>query len=93
MQTVLQYLRKSKGLTQQQVASSLRISVETVSSLENGLLYKIATFYNVTIEALFIASGPKDDQAKLLKLYNSLDDYSKGMLLERASHMVEESSK
>jgi len=93
MHTILQYLRKSKGLTQQQVASSLRISVETVSSLENGLLYKIAAFYKVTIDALFIGSGSKDDQVKLLKLYDSLDDRSKGMLLERASYMVEESSK
>jgi transcriptional regulator with XRE-family HTH domain len=93
MQTVLWHLRKSKGLSQQQVASCLKVSVETISALEGGLLYKIAAFYDVTIEALFWGSSAKNDQAELLKLYNSLDDHSKGKLLERASYLVEESSK
>lgn len=93
MHNTLQNLRISEGLSKQQLAKCLNVSVETVSSLENGLLIKIASFFNITIESLVTGYRLTKDQIELLKNYNSLSDVSKGMLLERALCLVEESLK
>lgn len=92
MYNALQNLRKSKGLTKQQLAKQMKVSVDTISSLENGLLTKIASFFNVTIERLVTGCCPTRDQIELLNIYNSLNDFSKGMLFERALSIAEEYS-
>lgn len=93
MRNALQDLRKSKGLTKQQLAKSMKVSVDTISSLENGLLTKIASFFNVTIESLVTGYRSTRDQIELLTIYHSLNEISKGMLLERALGLAEELSK
>ncbi len=93
MHNTLRNLRISEGLSKQQLAKCLNVSVETVSSLENGLLINIASFFNITIESLVTGYWLTRDQNELLKNYNSLNDVSKGMLLERALFLVEESLK
>lgn len=93
MQTLLRHLRISKGLTQQQVANGLKVSPETISALENGLLSELSAFYSVTIESLVAGCQITNDQIELLKFYKKLDDISKGALIERAAFMAEESSK
>lgn len=93
MQNVFRRLRMAKGLTQQQLSQSLQVPSETIYSLENGLLNKIAAFYNIRVESLVTGYRFTKDQIELLKLYNSMDDISKGMLLERALSLAEESSK
>ncbi len=93
MHNTLQNLRKSKGFSKQQLARCLNVSVEMVSSLENGLLIKIASFFNITIESLVTGYRLTREQHELLKYYNSLNDVSKGMLLERALYLAEESLK
>ena len=93
MQNTLQRLRTSKGLTIQQLSKIMRVSVDTISSFENGLLIKIASFFDVTVEYLATGYWSTKDEVELVKIYNSLDDISKGMLIERAFSLAEKSSK
>jgi putative transcriptional regulator len=54
-------LRKEKGLNQEEFAKALKVSRQTVSSIENGkynpsldLAFDIAEFFGKTIEEIFI---------------------------------------
>jgi len=57
----LEELRKEKGLNQDELASILKVSRQTISSLENGrynpsliLAFKIAALFRMSIEEIFI---------------------------------------
>lgn len=57
----LEEIRKSKGIKQEDLASSLEVSRQTIGSLENGrynpsivLAFKIARFFGMSIEEIFI---------------------------------------
>ncbi|MCT7793642.1 MAG: helix-turn-helix transcriptional regulator [Lactobacillus iners] len=59
-------MRKEKGITQEELADALEVSRQTVGSLENGrynpsiiLAYKIAKYFNLTIEEIFIYEEDK----------------------------------
>lgn len=61
MKNRLEEIRKAKGITQEELANGLEVSRQTVGSLENGrynpsiiLAFKIARFFNVSIEEVFI---------------------------------------
>ena len=61
MKNRLEEIRKAKGITQEELANALEVSRQTVGSLENGrynpsiiLALKIARFFNVSIEEVFI---------------------------------------
>lgn len=61
MKNILEELRKNKGLNQEELASILKVSRQTISSLENGrynpslvLAFKIAIFFGTSIEEIFI---------------------------------------
>ena len=61
MQNRLEEIRKAKGITQEELANALEVSRQTVGSLENGrynpsiiLAFKIARFFDVAIEEVFI---------------------------------------
>lgn len=82
----LQNLRLSKGLTRQQLAQNLKVSTQTISLLENGLLIRIASFFNVSMDYLL------GHQNELLEIYNSLDNINKGRLLEMALNLAEKSN-
>ena len=54
-------LRNEKGIRQEELARELGVSRQTISSLENGrynpsilLAYKVAVFFGLTIEDVFI---------------------------------------
>lgn len=54
-------LRSARGLRQEELARELKVSRQTVSSLENGrynpslpLAWKVARFFGLTIEEVFI---------------------------------------
>jgi putative transcriptional regulator len=51
----------NKGIRQEQLATALRVSRQTIGSLENGrynpsiiLAFKIARYFNLSIEDIFI---------------------------------------
>jgi putative transcriptional regulator len=57
----LEEIRKFRGIGQEQLASALGVSRQTISSLENGrynpsiiLAFKIARYFNLSIEDIFI---------------------------------------
>ncbi|MEG0772040.1 helix-turn-helix transcriptional regulator [Clostridium sp.] len=61
MQNRIQELRKAKKVTQSELADAVSVTRQTIISLENGrynaslvLAHKIAQFFEVTIEDVFI---------------------------------------
>ena len=61
MKNRIEKIRKERGILQEDFARSMGVSRQTISSLENGrynpsimLAYKIAKFFDMTIEEVFI---------------------------------------
>lgn len=61
MKNRLEELRKQRGIKQEDLARELKVSRQTIGSLENGrynpsilLAFKIARYFNTTIEDIFI---------------------------------------
>ena len=57
----IEEIRNAKGLRQEELAKAMGVSRQTISSLENGrynpsilLAYKIARFFGLSIEEIFI---------------------------------------
>ena len=57
----LEELRLRRGIRQEELAAALRVSRQTISSLENGrynpsiqLAFKIARYFGMTVEDIFI---------------------------------------
>lgn len=57
----LEEIRKSRGIKQEELASALEVSRQTIGSLENGrynpsilLAFKIARYFGMQIEDIFI---------------------------------------
>ncbi len=61
MKNRIEEIRKDKGIRQEDFARALGVSRQTISSLETGrynpsiqLAYKIARYFNLTIEEVFL---------------------------------------
>ena len=61
MRNRLEEIRKSRGIRQEDLASALEVSRQTIGSLENGrynpsiiLAFKIARYFHMNIEDIFI---------------------------------------
>ena len=61
MKSRVEELRKEKGLSQEEFAKAIRVSRQTVSSIETGkynpsleLAFTIADFFQMTIEEIFV---------------------------------------
>ena len=61
MKNRIEEIRKERGIRQEEFAKSMGVSRQTISSLENGrynpsiiLAYKIAQYFNMTIEEVFV---------------------------------------
>ncbi|HKM01206.1 MAG: helix-turn-helix transcriptional regulator [Tissierellia bacterium] len=61
MKNRLEEIRNAKGINQEELAKSLSVSRQTISSLENGrynpsilLAFKIARYFSMSIEDIFI---------------------------------------
>ncbi len=61
MRNRLEEIRKQHGIKQEDLASALQVSRQTIGSLENGrynpsiiLAFKIARFFKMSIEEIFI---------------------------------------
>ncbi len=60
MQNRVEQLRKEKGLSQEEFAKAIRVSRQTVSSIETGkynpsleLAFVLSDFFNLPIEEIF----------------------------------------
>ena len=61
MKNRLEEIRKQRGITQEELATALEVSRQTIGSLENGrynpsiiLAFKIARFFEMSTEEIFI---------------------------------------
>lgn len=61
MKNNLEKIRKDRGMNQEELASILEVSRQTIGSLEKGrynpsitLAFKIARYFNMSIEDIFI---------------------------------------
>ena len=61
MKNRLEEIRNERGIKQDELAKVLEVSRQTISSIENGrynpsiiLAFKIARFFDMTIEEIFI---------------------------------------
>lgn len=61
MKNNIEVIRKERGILQEEFAKSMGVSRQTISSLENGrynpsimLAHKIAKYFGMTIEEVFI---------------------------------------
>lgn len=62
----LEEIRKQRGIKQEELASALEVSRQTIGSLENGryspsitLAFKISRYFNMSIEEIFIYEEEK----------------------------------
>ncbi|AUS97141.1 transcriptional regulator [Clostridium thermosuccinogenes] len=69
MKNRLEEIRKQRGLKQEELAAALEVSRQTIGSLENGrynpsitLAFKIARFFGMSIEEIFIYEEEKSDE-------------------------------
>ncbi len=69
MKNRLEEIRKEKGITQEELANVLEVSRQTIGSLENGrynpsiiLAFKIAKYFGLTIEDIFIYEDGEEDE-------------------------------
>lgn len=65
----LEEIRKAHNITQEELAEKLEVSRQTIGSLENGrynpsilLAFKIARFFRLTIEEIFIYEEEQDNE-------------------------------
>ena len=69
MKNRLEELRKQRNIKQEELAAALEVSRQTIGSLENGrynpsilLAFKIARYFNMCIEEIFIYEEAKKDE-------------------------------
>ena len=67
MKNRLEELRRERGINQEELARALRVSRQTIGSLENGrynpsitLAFRIARFFGLSIEEVFIYEEGQD---------------------------------
>ena len=71
MENKVEQLRKARGLNQEDFARAIRVSRQTVSSIENGrynpsldLAFTISDFFGLPIEEIFIHERSGSDEKK-----------------------------
>lgn len=69
MKNKLEEIRKQRGVTQEQLAADLKVSRQTIGSLENGrynpsilLALKISRYFGMTVEDIFIYQEEDTDE-------------------------------
>ena len=69
MKNRLEELRKQRNIKREELAEALEVSRQTIGSLENGrynpsiiLAFKIARYFNMSIEEIFIYEEAKSDE-------------------------------
>lgn len=71
MENRVELLRKEKGLSQEEFARAVRVSRQTISSIETGkynpsleLAFVISDYFGKTIEDIFIYKGGDQNEEK-----------------------------
>lgn len=71
MKNRLEEIRKQRGIKQEELATALEVSRQTIGSLENGrynpsiiLAFKIAGYFKMNIEDIFIYEEEQNNEKK-----------------------------
>jgi len=69
MKNRLRELRESRGIRQEELADILKVSRQTIGSLENGrynpsilLAFRISRYFALPVEEIFIYEEEKDEE-------------------------------
>ena len=69
MKNRLEEIRKQRGIKQEELASALEVSRQTIGSLENGrynpsiiLAFKIARYFDMGLEEIFIYEESEENE-------------------------------
>lgn len=69
MKNRLEEIRKNHGISQEELATALEVTRQTIGSLENGrynpsiiLAFKIARYFEMSIEEIFIYEEGKNSE-------------------------------
>ena len=69
MKNRLEEIRKQKGIKQEELAEAMKVSRQTISSLENGrynpsviLAIKLARYFEMKVEYIFIYEEEQDER-------------------------------
>ena len=69
MKNRLEEIRKQKGIKQEELAEAMKVSRQTISSLENGrynpsviLAIKLARYFEMKVEDIFIYEEQQDER-------------------------------
>ena len=69
MKNKLEEIRKKRGINQEELATKLEVSRQTIGSLESGrynpsiiLAFKIARYFNMSIEEIFIYEEEENNE-------------------------------
>ncbi|HIT40787.1 MAG TPA: helix-turn-helix transcriptional regulator [Candidatus Caccovicinus merdipullorum] len=69
MKNRLEEIRKQKGIKQEELAEAMKVSRQTISSLENGrynpsviLAIKLARYFEMKVEDIFIYEEEQDER-------------------------------
>ncbi|MFR4750684.1 helix-turn-helix domain-containing protein [Enterococcus raffinosus] len=94
----IQSLRNKYRMTQEDLASKLGVSKQTVSNWETGLktprmgaIQKLSELFNVSKS--FIIEGKQDNQDGLLAIYDQLDDARKNEVIDFAKFKLVEQNR
>lgn len=94
----IQSLRNKYRMTQEDLASKLGVSKQTVSNWETGLktprmgaIQKLSNLFNVSKS--FIIEGKQDNQDGLLAIYDQLDDSRKNEVIDFAKFKLVEQNR
>lgn len=94
----IQTLRNKYRMTQEDLASKLGVSKQTVSNWETGLktprmgaIQKLSELFNVSKS--FIIEGKQDNQDGLLAIYDQLDDARKNEVIDFAKFKLVEQNR
>lgn len=94
----IQSLRNKYRMTQEDLASKLGVSKQTVSNWETGLktprmgaIQKLSNLFNVSKS--FIIEGKQDNQEGLLAIYDQLDDSRKNEVIDFAKFKLVEQNR
>lgn len=81
----LKFLRKRKGLTQDEVASSLKLKRSTYSGYENDVaqpalddVIRLASFFNVSVDLLLQTEISLIGESQILELERGMDPFIRG---------------
>ena len=72
MKNRLEELRKQRGIKQEELASAMEVSRQTIGSLENGrynpsilLAFKLSRYFGLSIEEIFIYEEEKYESGSI----------------------------